>query len=325
VSDPVAEPPEVVRFDDRGLVPTVVQDAVTGDVLMLAFMNEEALRKTRATGRAHYWSRGRGKLWRKGETSGNEQIVEAILINCERNSLLLQVRQTGAVCHDGYPSCYYRSLTPNDTLTVVRNRAFDPAVVYGTPARPGQETEKAPISDPLAEATRQQFAAYAFLRDHDLEVDSATSRRLRNPRENLHVRIAEELRELAGVLDGEHRHTDRASDLLLEASQVVYWLLLAALRDGITWARLRPDRALATGDNALPPPTAARLLRADAAIWSRNQTTEPDLAPRIHATLALVGQACHSGSIDPLSVIESDLADLRSRPYLTPYFGAQTP
>jgi phosphoribosyl-AMP cyclohydrolase len=325
VSDPAAEPPEVVRFDERGLIPAVVQDAVTGDVLMLAFMNEEALQKTRATGRAHYWSRGRNMLWCKGETSGNEQIVEAILINCERNSLLLQVHQTGAVCHDGYPSCYYRSLAPDDSLTVVRDRAFDPAVVYGAPAKPGRDTENAPVSDPLAEATRQQYGAYAFLRDHDLAADSGTSRRLRSSEENFHVRIAEELRELAGVLDGKHRHTDHASDLLLEASQVVYWLLLASLRERITWSRVRPDRALATGDNALSPATSARLLRAEAEIWSLNQSTEPDLAARIHATLGLVGQACHSGGIDPLSVIESDLADLRSRPYLTPYFGAQAP
>jgi phosphoribosyl-AMP cyclohydrolase len=88
--------PQTIRFDADGLVPVVAQDAVTGDVLMLAYMNDEALRLTAATGYAHYWSRGRQKLWRKGETSGHTQIVDEILVNCERNSLLLLVRQTGA-------------------------------------------------------------------------------------------------------------------------------------------------------------------------------------------------------------------------------------
>ncbi|HEU5430664.1 MAG TPA: phosphoribosyl-AMP cyclohydrolase, partial [Thermomicrobiales bacterium] len=108
-----------IRFDAGGLVPVVTQDAATGAVLMLAFMNDTALAATRATGRAHYWSRSRGKLWRKGETSGNEQIVDGIYVNCERNSLLLRVHQTGAVCHDGYPTCFYRRLEPDDALTTI--------------------------------------------------------------------------------------------------------------------------------------------------------------------------------------------------------------
>jgi phosphoribosyl-AMP cyclohydrolase len=102
--------PDVIRFGEDGLAPVVVQDTVTGDVLMLAFMNEEALRLTRETGKAHFWSRSRGTLWRKGETSGHEQLVDAIRVNCERNSLLLLVRQIGAVCHDGYSTCYYREI-----------------------------------------------------------------------------------------------------------------------------------------------------------------------------------------------------------------------
>ena len=126
-----------IRFGDDGLAPVVVQDAVTGDVLMLAYMNDDALRLTHATGRAHYWSRGRNALWRKGETSGHEQVVDEIRINCEQNSLLLLVRQVGAVCHAGYPTCFYRRAAPDGSLTVVRERSFDPSVIYGDSA-PGR-------------------------------------------------------------------------------------------------------------------------------------------------------------------------------------------
>lgn len=308
-----------VRFGDDGLVPAVVQDAATGDVLMLAFMNAEALQRTRETGRAHYWSRSRGTLWRKGETSGNEQIVDEILINCEQNSLLLRVRQIGAVCHDGYPTCYYRRLEPDETLTVVRDRAFDPSEVYGA-SSPSARALAATAIDPLAELTRQQFRAYAWLRDHDLDMESGTSRRLRDPEFDVSARIADELDELAGVLTGEHRHTDLESDLRLEASQVIYWLLLAAIREHVTWSRLRPDRALATTSEAVPAGAIAHLLRADAARWRDSSEPAIDIAARCHAALALVAQACVSGGIDPIAAVCADLAELRTRPYLASVF-----
>jgi phosphoribosyl-AMP cyclohydrolase len=311
---------EPIRFGEDGLAPAVVQDAITGDVLMLAYMNEEALRLTRATSRAHYWSRGRDRLWRKGETSGHEQIVESISVNCERNSLLLQVRQVGAVCHDGYPTCYYRQIGPDGSLIVVRQRSFDPDEVYGA-----DTTQTAPVHtdevDALAEATRLQYGAYAYLRDHDLEAESSTSRLLRSKDDAVSARVADELRELAGVLSGEHRHTELESDLRLEASQVIYWVLLAALRDGVTWARLRPDRALVTGEVEVSAPTVARLLQAEADAWRDSKLGRDEIAARAHATLALVSQACRSAGVAPHSVIEADLRELRSRPYLTPYFG----
>jgi phosphoribosyl-AMP cyclohydrolase len=322
-----------IQFGDDGLIPVVAQDAVTGDVLMLAFMNDEALRRTRETGRAHYWSRSRGRLWRKGETSGNEQIVDAIHINCENNSLLLLVRQVGAVCHEGYPTCFYRRLEADDTLTTVREQAFDPDDVYGREAQGERRATVGHASasvaareiDQLAEATRRQFGAYGYLRDYDLTEISGTSRRLRQVDGDVRDRIADELGELAGVLEGAHRHTDLESDVRLEASQVIYWVILHALRKGVSWTRLRPDRALETADEELPPATIARLLRADADSWSGDSTSEVDAAARAHATLAIVGQACRSGGIEPLTVIEADLSELRSRPYLTAFFGRESP
>jgi len=311
--------PQSVRFGADGLAPVVVQDAVTGDVLMLAYMNDDALRLTQETGRAHYWSRSRNVLWRKGETSGHEQVVDEIRVNCEQNSLLLLVRQGGAVCHDGYATCFYRRAAPDGSLTVVRERSFDPSVVYGDSAPPSQHHEAREV-DSLGEATRRQFGAYAYLRDNDLTSESETSRRLRRVDQQFRGRIADELRELAGVMDGEHRHADRKSDALLESSQVIYWLLLESLRNGVTWMTLRPDRALATVDAQLPTATIGRLLRAEADRWADNARELPDVAAAAHATLSLVGQACVSAGLDPLAGVQVDLAELESRPYLAPYF-----
>lgn len=101
-----------LHFDANGLVPAIVQEDGTGEVLLVAFMNETALRKTFETGKAHFWSRSRQKLWLKGETSGDFLLVQSVHVNCEENSLLLKVKLAGkAACHTGNKSCYYREVT----------------------------------------------------------------------------------------------------------------------------------------------------------------------------------------------------------------------
>jgi phosphoribosyl-AMP cyclohydrolase len=115
-----------------GLLPVVVQDVKSGEVLMLAYMNEAALTETIRTGRACYFSRSRQCLWRKGETSGHVQHVRDIRIDCDADALLLRVEQVGgAACHEGYESCFFRQRREDDTWNVVGERVFDPAVVYG--------------------------------------------------------------------------------------------------------------------------------------------------------------------------------------------------
>src|SRR5436309_14914010 len=98
-----------VRFDERGLVPAVVQDAATGEVLMLAYMSRESLVKTIATGETWFWSRSRGELWHKGATSGNTQRVVEIAIDCDGDTLLVKVEPQGPACHTGAPTCFFRS------------------------------------------------------------------------------------------------------------------------------------------------------------------------------------------------------------------------
>jgi len=116
-----------------GLIPAIAQDYRTGKVLMLAYINEEAWRETLAGGRAVYFSRSRGKLWRKGERSGNAQIVREILIDCDGDSVIFKVEQLGgAACHTGHASCFYRRLGEDGaSVTEVEPILFDPAEVYG--------------------------------------------------------------------------------------------------------------------------------------------------------------------------------------------------
>jgi phosphoribosyl-AMP cyclohydrolase len=113
-----------------GLVPAIAQDAETGEVLMLAWMNKEAFEETTRTRRACYFSRSRNRLWRKGEESGNVQEVRGIFIDCDADTVLLKVKQVGgAACHEGYPSCFFRELDEGE-LRVVGERVFDPNAVY---------------------------------------------------------------------------------------------------------------------------------------------------------------------------------------------------
>ncbi len=113
-----------------GIVPVIAQDAETGEVLMLAYMNREAFEVTVRTGQACYYSRSRGRLWRKGEESGYVQEVQSIYVDCDSDTLLVKVRQIGgAACHQGYKSCFFRQIV-NGQLRVVAQRVFDPKEVY---------------------------------------------------------------------------------------------------------------------------------------------------------------------------------------------------
>ena len=122
----------MIDFDKAGgLVPAVAQDADTGEVLMLAWMNREAFEETVRTGRAVYFSRSRNRLWRKGEESGHVQEVKGVFIDCDADTVLLKVKQVGgAACHEGYKSCFFRELAGGE-LKAVGERLFDPKQVYG--------------------------------------------------------------------------------------------------------------------------------------------------------------------------------------------------
>lgn len=120
---------EQLRFEYNGLVHAVAQDSVNNRVLMVAFMNREAVHKTLTTGLVHYWSVHRGKVWMKGEVSRHFQAVEEVYVSCENNALLLLVRQKVGACHMGYRSCFYRRLNSNG-FEEVESKVFNPDEVY---------------------------------------------------------------------------------------------------------------------------------------------------------------------------------------------------
>lgn len=127
------------KFGGHGLIPAIVTDAGTGELLMMAWMNETALLKTIETGEAHYWSRSRQELWHKGATSGHTQKVMEMRTDCDQDAIWLKVEQKGAACHVGYKSCFYRSVPvgkalddASEALMITETKkAFDPSKVYG--------------------------------------------------------------------------------------------------------------------------------------------------------------------------------------------------
>jgi phosphoribosyl-AMP cyclohydrolase len=120
-----------VKFDAKGLVPAIIQDAATGQVLMVAYMNRRALQETLRTGKAHFYSRSRKKLWLKGETSGHFQRVKSVRLDCDGDAVLVGVLQKGGACHTGYRSCFFRRLqAARGRWTLSGKKVFDPDAVY---------------------------------------------------------------------------------------------------------------------------------------------------------------------------------------------------
>ncbi len=130
---PLSEILAAVRFNGDGLIPAIAQQHDSGEVLMMAWMNREALEETLTTGRVCYWSRSRGKLWRKGESSGQQQHLRTASLDCDGDTLLLQVEQTGPACHTGRRSCFYIALEGN-AARIVSEPLIDPDILYHRPS-----------------------------------------------------------------------------------------------------------------------------------------------------------------------------------------------
>ncbi len=118
------------KFDSNGLITAISQDAETGQVLMVAYMNDEALRLTLETGNAVFFSRSRQKLWKKGEESGHVQKIQQILVDCDQDCLILKVKVDQGQCHVGYQSCFYRAVTKEGNLNFVAEKVYDPEQAY---------------------------------------------------------------------------------------------------------------------------------------------------------------------------------------------------
>jgi phosphoribosyl-AMP cyclohydrolase len=123
----------LIHWNADGLVPAIVQDAENGDVLMMAWMNEDSLRKTLETGQTYFYSRSRGREWHKGGTSGHVQHVESVWIDCDADVVLVKAHQVGGACHEGYRSCFFRQVQPGGGIVVEQPKVFDSGEVYGRP------------------------------------------------------------------------------------------------------------------------------------------------------------------------------------------------
>ena len=124
-----------LKFDPDGLIPAIIQDARSKEVLMVAYMNRQAIRKTLSAGITHFYSRSRKRIWMKGEISGHLQRVTGIALDCDKDALLVQVAQTGAACHTGYRSCFFLRSKDGRGWRTVGRKLFDPAEVYGKKPR----------------------------------------------------------------------------------------------------------------------------------------------------------------------------------------------
>jgi phosphoribosyl-AMP cyclohydrolase len=121
-----------LKFNADGLIPAIIQEAGNGRVLMMAWMNRASLEKTVQTGHTWFWSRSRGKFWMKGESSGHIQVVKDIAFDCDGDTLLIQVEQAGAACHEGYRSCFFRSVTkPDGGYQTTEPKLVNPERIYG--------------------------------------------------------------------------------------------------------------------------------------------------------------------------------------------------
>jgi phosphoribosyl-AMP cyclohydrolase len=295
-----------VVFDETGLIPVVVQDNVTNAVLMLAYMNADALARTRETRRMHYWSRSRQALWKKGETSGNEQIVDSIRINCYGNSLLITVEQIGACCHTGYPTCYFRELTAENNLIAIGEPEFDPEEVYQS-------------GESLHSDLARWVGAYRWLADNDVSTASGTSKLLQSATvDYLATRVVDELLELSGVITGEHRHESVERDLQLESGQILYWATMFAMRSGLSDPELTSawENGMLAGTSE-PLGTLLDRVRDLAADWTNASEEAGDV---IRRTGQVTSAAAIAAGVSAHRLIIDDLNELRSKPYLSRYF-----
>jgi len=119
-----------LKFNEQGLIPAIVQEEGTGRVLMMAWMNADSIQSTIETGKTHFWSRSRQKFWMKGESSGNTQQVKDVAYDCDGDTLLIQVEQIGAACHEGYKSCFFTSVKEGES-EITEERLIDPEEMYG--------------------------------------------------------------------------------------------------------------------------------------------------------------------------------------------------
>lgn len=232
---------EDLTYDSAGLIPAVIQDDATGDVLMVAYMNAESLARTVETGFTWFWSRSRQKYWKKGESSGHVQAVRSIAYDCDADCLLIRVEQTGAACHTMERSCFYRTLGEAAGAVAAEAEAAEraegveaEAVPAAAPAEAASAVAATPAEVPAAPAfplgtTLADLWSVLQQRQRDLPEGSYTTKLLTGPQDKLLKKIAEESGEV--IIAARDRD---AAQLTYEIGDLFYHLLVVMTREGIS-------------------------------------------------------------------------------------------
>jgi len=198
-----------IRFDEKGLIPAIIQDYQSGQVLMMAYMNQESWKKTLETGKTWFYSRSRQKLWMKGEKSGNTQEVKEILYDCDQDTLLIKVIQTGVACHTGHYSCFYRDFEGNETEESIT----DLEKVYSSEQGPGILYELYDvISDRRKKMPEGSYTAYLFAKGLD----------------KILKKVGEESSEV--IIAAKNRVKN---EVVYEISDLIYHLLVLMVEQGV--------------------------------------------------------------------------------------------
>lgn len=221
-----------LKYDDKGLIPAITQDYKTDEILMMAYMNAESLEKTLKTGKAHYYSRSRQKLWLKGETSGHFQLVKSINIDCDADTLLMKVEQTGVACHTGHRSCFHRKLE----VGVEGSRGSDTDAVAGSKKETitAVSTEAVTLKEDDSSKTvgsEVLNAVYNVILDRvaNPKEGSYTNYLLDKGMDKILKKVGEETSEVIIAAKNEN-----PSDIKLEVADLLYHIMVMLVKQGMT-------------------------------------------------------------------------------------------
>lgn len=203
---------EQLRFDDNGLIPAIIQDAESGQVLMLGYMNSESLEKSLKTGKTHFWSRSRRKLWMKGETSGHIQEIEEMYTDCDKDTLLFKVKQTTAACHTGHYSCFHNTINDEYGIIVNYKPVFKPEEVYRDSSSILKELYEV-VEDRKLHPKEGSYTNYLFEKGLD----------------KILKKVGEEAAEV--IIASKNRSKD---EVVYEVSDLIYHLMVLLVEQGVT-------------------------------------------------------------------------------------------
>ncbi|MGM0471367.1 MAG: bifunctional phosphoribosyl-AMP cyclohydrolase/phosphoribosyl-ATP diphosphatase HisIE [Bacillota bacterium] len=207
-----------INFDEDGLIPAIVQDVESNEVLMMAYMNKEAVERTVKSGYTWFWSRSRQQLWKKGETSGHHQQVEEIKLDCDGDTLLIKAQQTGGACHTGYYSCFYRSLNSDSEFEVTGKEVFDADEVYGS--QEDTDNQQLVPRGELPQILQEVYDVVLDRKENPVE-DSYTCYLFDEGLDKILKKVGEEAAEV--IIAAKNEDND---EVILETSDLLYHLLV---------------------------------------------------------------------------------------------------